>query len=104
MGIVNAGMIGIYDSLPAELREQLENFSMNRREDATERMVDIASTLKAGAKKEEETLEWSAAPCNNACRMRWCRASRNGLWKIPKKHGRNCWAMTVVRSTLSKGR
>ncbi|PUA18077.1 methionine synthase [Glaciimonas sp. PCH181] len=58
MGIVNAGMVGVYDSLPAELRERVEDVVLNRRDDATERMIDIASTLKAGAKKEEETLEW----------------------------------------------
>ncbi|KAF3997133.1 methionine synthase [Glaciimonas immobilis] len=58
MGIVNAGMMGVYDSLPAELRERVEDVVLNRRDDATERMIEIASTLKAGAKKEEETLEW----------------------------------------------
>ncbi|MQR00609.1 methionine synthase [Glaciimonas soli] len=58
MGIVNAGMVGVYDNLPAELRERVEDVVLNRREDATERMIEIASTLKAGAKKEEETLEW----------------------------------------------
>ena len=58
MGIVNAGMVGVYDSLPAELRERVEDVVLNRRDDATERMIEIASTLKAGAKKEEETLEW----------------------------------------------
>tara|TARA_R110001599_G_scaffold64023_4_gene179508 strand:- start:190803 stop:194579 length:3777 start_codon:yes stop_codon:yes gene_type:complete len=58
MGIVNAGMVGVYDDLPAELRERVEDVVLNRREDATERMIEIASTLKAGDKKEEATLEW----------------------------------------------
>ena len=58
MGIVNAGMMGVYDSLPAELRERVEDVVLNRREDATERMIDIAATLKTGDKKEEATLEW----------------------------------------------
>lgn len=58
MGIVNAGMVGVYDNLPAELRERVEDVVLNRREDATERMIEIASTLKAGDKKEEATLEW----------------------------------------------
>ncbi|NKI71427.1 methionine synthase [Collimonas pratensis] len=58
MGIVNAGMMGVYDNLPAELRERVEDVVLNRREDATERMIEIASTLKAGDKKEEATLEW----------------------------------------------
>ncbi|MFJ3046153.1 methionine synthase [Herbaspirillum chlorophenolicum] len=58
MGIVNAGMIGVYDDLPAELREAVEDVVLNRRPDATERMIEIAATLKAGDKKEEATLEW----------------------------------------------
>jgi len=58
MGIVNAGMIGVYDDLPAELKERVEDVVLNRRPDATERMIDIAATLKAGDKKEEATLEW----------------------------------------------
>jgi len=62
MGIVNAGMMGVYDDLPAELRERVEDVVLNRREDATERMIEIASTLKAGGKKEEATLEWRGTP------------------------------------------
>jgi 5-methyltetrahydrofolate--homocysteine methyltransferase len=62
MGIVNAGMIGVYDDLAPALREAVEDVILNRRPDATERMIDIAATLKAGAKKEEETLEWRQEP------------------------------------------
>ncbi|HYD78990.1 MAG TPA: methionine synthase [Paucimonas sp.] len=62
MGIVNAGMIGVYDDLDAELRERVEDVVLNRRADATERMIEFAATLKAGGKKEEETLEWRKEP------------------------------------------
>jgi 5-methyltetrahydrofolate--homocysteine methyltransferase len=62
MGIVNAGMLGVYDDLPAELKERVEDVVLNRRPDATERMIDIASTLKAGGKKEEANLEWRGEP------------------------------------------
>jgi 5-methyltetrahydrofolate--homocysteine methyltransferase len=58
MGIVNAGMMGLYSELDPELRERTEDVVLNRREDATERMIEIAATLKAGGKKEEATLEW----------------------------------------------
>lgn len=58
MGIVNAGMMGIYDDLPAELKERVEDVVLNRRPDATERMIEIAGTLVAGGKKEALTLEW----------------------------------------------
>jgi 5-methyltetrahydrofolate--homocysteine methyltransferase len=62
MGIVNAGMVGVYDDLPAELRERAEDVVLNRREDATERMIEIASSLKAGDKKQEQNLEWRDSP------------------------------------------
>jgi 5-methyltetrahydrofolate--homocysteine methyltransferase len=58
MGIVNAGMVGVYDDLPAELRERVEDVVLNRRPDATERMIEIATSLKSGGKKEEQNLEW----------------------------------------------
>lgn len=62
MGIVNAGMIGIYDDLPAELKERVEDVVLNRRPDATERMIEIAGSLVAGGKKETATLEWRGTP------------------------------------------
>ncbi|MEC5163542.1 5-methyltetrahydrofolate--homocysteine methyltransferase [Janthinobacterium sp. CG_23.3] len=58
MGIVNAGMMGVYDNLDAELRERVEDVVLNRRDDATERMIEIAGTLKAGGKAEVQTLAW----------------------------------------------
>jgi len=70
MGIVNAGMMGVYDDLPAELKERVEDVVLNRVVDpnnplaATERMIEIASTLVAGGKKEAATLEWRGTPDN----------------------------------------
>jgi 5-methyltetrahydrofolate--homocysteine methyltransferase len=57
MGIVNAGMMGVYDDLEPELKERVEDIVLNRRPDATERMIEIAGTLK-GSKKEVQTLNW----------------------------------------------
>ena len=62
MGIVNAGMMGVYSELSTELRERVEDVVLNRRDDATERMIEIAGTLKAGGKKEEQNLEWRDGP------------------------------------------
>ena len=62
MGIVNAGMMGIYDDLTPELKERVEDVVLNRRPDATERMIEIAGTLVAGGKKEAATLEWRGTP------------------------------------------
>ena len=62
MGIVNAGMLGVYDDLAPELRERVEDVVLNRRPDATERMIEFAGTLKAGGAKEEQNLEWRKQP------------------------------------------
>ncbi len=64
MGIVNAGMMGIYDDLSPELKERVEDVVLNRRPDATERMIEIAGTLVAGGKKEAATLEWRGSADN----------------------------------------
>ncbi|MEA5098047.1 MAG: methionine synthase, partial [Burkholderiaceae bacterium] len=62
MGIVNAGMVGVYDEIPANLRERVEDVVLNRRPDATDRLIEIASQFKAGAKHEEASLEWRNEP------------------------------------------
>ena len=62
MGIVNAGMVGVYDDLDPELRDRAEDVVLNRRDDATERMIELAATLKAGDKKEEQNLVWRENP------------------------------------------
>ncbi|MDP3670585.1 MAG: methionine synthase [Telluria sp.] len=64
MGIVNAGMMGVYDDLAPELRERVEDVVLNRREDATERMIEIAGTLKAGGRQDTQNLEWREASVN----------------------------------------
>src|SRR3989440_5545352 len=47
MGIVNAGPLGVYEEIPAELRERVEDVVLNRRPDAGERLVELATTVKA---------------------------------------------------------
>jgi 5-methyltetrahydrofolate--homocysteine methyltransferase len=58
MGIVNAGMMGVYDDLEPELRERVEDVVLNRRPDAGERLVEIAENAKGSAKDESKKLEW----------------------------------------------
>ncbi len=62
MGIVNAGMVGVYDDLEPTLRERVEDVVLNRRPDAGERLVEIAETAKSGAKDESRKLEWRGTP------------------------------------------
>lgn len=62
MGIVNAGMVGVYDDLEPSLRERVEDVVLNRRPDAGERLVEVAETAKSGAKDESKKLEWRGTP------------------------------------------
>jgi 5-methyltetrahydrofolate--homocysteine methyltransferase len=62
MGIVNAGQLGVYADLDPELRERVEDVVLNRREDATDRLLEIADKFKTGAAKKEENLEWRNQP------------------------------------------
>ncbi len=59
MAIVNAGQLGIYDEIPKDLLERVEDVLLNRRPDATDRLVEFAESVKAGAAKESKVdLAW----------------------------------------------
>ena len=62
MGIVNAGMVGVYDDLEPELRERVEDVVLNRRPDAAERLLEIAESAKGAAKDDSKKLEWRGTP------------------------------------------
>ena len=62
MGIVNAGMMGVYDDLEPTLKERVEDVVLNRRPDAGERLVEVAETAKSGAKDDSKKNEWRALP------------------------------------------
>ncbi|SDQ82403.1 methionine synthase (B12-dependent) [Paraburkholderia tuberum] len=62
MGIVNAGQLGVYAELDPELRELVEDVVLNRRQDGTDRLLEIADKFKSGAAKKEENLEWRKQP------------------------------------------
>jgi 5-methyltetrahydrofolate--homocysteine methyltransferase len=59
MGIVNPEMLSIYDEIPKDLLERVEDVILNRREDATERLLDFAENVKGDAKSNEKAIqEW----------------------------------------------
>ncbi len=58
MGIVNAGMLEVYDEIEPELRERVEDVILNRRSDATERLLEIASRFKGDKKTAKEAASW----------------------------------------------
>jgi 5-methyltetrahydrofolate--homocysteine methyltransferase len=65
MGIVNAGQIAVYDEIEPRLRERVEDVILNRRPDATERLLEIAGEFKGdGRKAKEQDLAWRELPVN----------------------------------------
>ncbi|MEZ5567264.1 MAG: methionine synthase [Halioglobus sp.] len=64
MGIVNAGQLAVYDNLPEDLRETVEDVILNRRDDGTERLLELAERYRdtGGGAAREEDLSWREAP------------------------------------------
>ena len=63
MGIVNAGQLAVYDDLPAELKELVEDVVLNRREDSTDRLLAVADNYRGdGSVAEKEDEEWRSLP------------------------------------------
>jgi 5-methyltetrahydrofolate--homocysteine methyltransferase len=62
MGIVNAGQLAVYEEIEPELRERVEDVLLNRRDDATERLVDFAERVKAKGKTPIQDEAWRAEP------------------------------------------
>jgi len=62
MGIVNAGQLAVYEDIDKTLLEHVEDVLFDRRPDATERLVELAESVKGGAKKREQDLAWRDEP------------------------------------------
>ncbi len=62
MGIVNPGQLGVYDEIEPELLERVEDVVLNRREDATDRLLEIADSVAGTAKEKHEDLSWREEP------------------------------------------
>lgn len=62
MGIVNAGNLAIYEDIPKDLLERIEDVILNRREDATDRLLEVADAVKGQAKIQTEDLSWREKP------------------------------------------
>jgi 5-methyltetrahydrofolate--homocysteine methyltransferase len=62
MGIVNAGQLAVYQDIPADLLELVEDVLFDRREDATDRLVEFAATVKGEGKQRTVDLTWREAP------------------------------------------
>ncbi|HWH14044.1 MAG TPA: methionine synthase [Miltoncostaeaceae bacterium] len=75
MGIVNAGQLGVYEQIPAELRERVEDVLFDRRPDATERLLEIAETVKGTGLRQEADAAWRSGTVQE----RLAHALVNGL-------------------------
>ncbi|HEY6177230.1 MAG TPA: methionine synthase, partial [Kofleriaceae bacterium] len=75
MAIVNAGQLAVYDELDPALREHVEDLVLNRRADATERMLGLAATLGGDAARQVDELAWRRQPLKD----RLAHALVNGI-------------------------
>lgn len=76
MGIVNAGQLAVYDNIDAELREACEDVVLNRRDDATERLLEVAERFRGTGEKQAKVqdLPGGSFPSKSGCNMRWSTA------------------------------
>ena len=65
IGIVNPALLEIYDDIPKDLLERIEDVILNRRDDATERLLDFAETVKGSKKESKVDLSWREEPLQN---------------------------------------
>ncbi len=87
MGIVNAGMIGVYDVLEPGLRERVEDVVLNRRPDAGERLVEVADRAKGASRDDSARLAWRALPV----RERLSHALVQGINQFIVEDTEQCW-------------
>ncbi|MDO9294161.1 MAG: vitamin B12 dependent-methionine synthase activation domain-containing protein, partial [Hydrogenophaga sp.] len=108
MGIVNAGMVGVYDELEPELRERVEDVVLNRRPDAGERLVEVAENAKGAAKDDSKKNEWRALPI----RERLAHALVRGMNEFISEDTEEMWReierdggrpLNVIEGTLMDG-
>ena len=104
MGIVNAGQLEIYEQIPTDLLERVEDVLLNRRPDATERLVDFAETIKHKGKAEIVTEEWR----NGSVQDRLTHALVKGIVDYIEKDTEEARLMSdrpldVIEGPLMKG-
>lgn len=87
MGIVNAGMVGVYDELEPVLRERVEDVVLNRRKDAGERLIEVAESAKGAAKDDSARLAWRSGDVN----ARLSHALVHGITDFIVEDTEECW-------------
>ena len=88
MGIVNAGAIPIYADIPPDLLERVEDLVLNRRPDATERLLAVATTARGAATGRPPTTAGGPFRSATGWSTPWCTASPTTSWRTPRRRGR----------------
>ena len=100
MGIVNAGQLAVYQDIEPELLEHVEDVIFNRRDDATERLVEYASRVEGEGMRRERDLSWREAPVEE----RLSHALVHGIVDFIEEDTEEARANTPARSTSSRAR
>ena len=105
MGIVNAGQLAVYEDIPPDLLEHVEDVLFNRRPDATERLVTFAEQVKGAAHEARDRSGLAReAGRERACRTRSSTASSISSRRTPKKRGRSsARPLDVIEGPLMDG-
>ena len=90
MGIVNAGQLAVYEEIPKDLLERVEDVLLNRRPDATERLVAFAEAVEGQEQgRRPRRTPGGRARSRSAWRTRWSRASTTTSRPTPRRRGRS---------------
>jgi 5-methyltetrahydrofolate--homocysteine methyltransferase len=104
MGIVNPSMLAVYDSIPEDLLELVEDVILNRHSDATERLVIYAETIKESVRKEQKKDEWRSMPVDERLSYALVKGItdhiEDDVLKARKKYARS---INVIEGPLMKG-
>jgi 5-methyltetrahydrofolate--homocysteine methyltransferase len=107
MGIVNAGMVGVYDDLEPELRERVEDVVLNRRPTPASACSRSPRPPRAAPRTTARSSNGAPARSSSACRTRWCTASPTSSPKTPKRptshRGQGGRPLHVIEGPLMDG-
>ncbi|HTX88855.1 MAG TPA: methionine synthase [Bacteroidales bacterium] len=104
MGIVNAGNLPVYDEIPKDLLKLTEDVILNRRKDATERLLLFAEKLKEGGKKVKEEADWRGLPVEERLRHALIRGITEFVEAdLDEARGRFKKALQIIEGPLMDG-
>ena len=104
MGIVNAGAIAVYDDIPEELLEAVEDVLFNRREDATDRLTALAGSYRGGSAGDAEDLSWREATVESRLSHALVHGITDYIEEDTEEARREAeWALNVIEGPLMAG-